>query len=155
MQHSLSPIPQKARNGWGTAFQNFWSRSKILAETASVSCVTVLSGGSREADFDSFSEPESCQLSALFREFSDIFGHFSGNFPPFSAKNRVFPEGHFLHCGILCAFSRTLRIFPESAFCSARTRGFFTFRPHFSFQQRINLHGLKNIVGGEWGVPFW
>jgi hypothetical protein len=27
MQHSLPPIPQKARNGWGTAFQNFWAGS--------------------------------------------------------------------------------------------------------------------------------
>ncbi len=27
MQHSLPPIQQKARNGWGTAFQNFWAGS--------------------------------------------------------------------------------------------------------------------------------
>jgi hypothetical protein len=31
---------------------------KILAETASGTCATVFSGGSREADFDSFAEPE-------------------------------------------------------------------------------------------------
>jgi hypothetical protein len=32
MQHSLPPIPQKARNGWGTAFQNFWAGSIIPAK---------------------------------------------------------------------------------------------------------------------------
>jgi hypothetical protein len=32
MQHSLPPIPQKARNGWGTAFQNFWAESIIVSE---------------------------------------------------------------------------------------------------------------------------
>jgi hypothetical protein len=65
--------------------------------------------------------------------FTGIFGHFSVENMPFSGEIRTFPEVPFLHCGTLCAFSRTSKIFPESAFYSATTRGFFTLRALFSF----------------------
>ncbi|MGD0680476.1 MAG: hypothetical protein ABR990_00385 [Terracidiphilus sp.] len=65
--------------------------------------------------------------------FAGIFGHFSCIIPPFSAEIRSFTADPFLHCGILCAFSRTSKIFPESEFCSAKTRGFFTYVTSFSF----------------------
>jgi hypothetical protein len=59
--------------------------------------------------FDPFSEPESCELSG---HFAGIFGNFSGqNTPLFGQKSALFRTGHFLHCGTLCAFSRTSRDF--------------------------------------------
>lgn len=87
-----------------------------------------------------------------FRPFCRDFRRFSGQNAPFSRENRSFSRGHYSHCGTLCAFLRTSRIFPESAFCVGKTRGFFPFLSWFSALGAHKSAGFSSIF---WGVGGW
>jgi hypothetical protein len=51
---------------------------------------------------------------------------------PLSGEIRLFLTSRFSRCGTKRAFSRTLKILPETEFHSVMTRAFFTFSASFS-----------------------